>query len=69
MYGKGLQGLENQRATNSFFHEQAEQGRIHGRRVTDGWAGAVMQKLLATQKWRNKRNFSDFFSRRIINIA
>ena len=31
-----------------------KQGRIHGRTVADGWAGAVMQKPLAIQKcdWR-----------------
>ena len=28
-----------------------EQGRIHGNPVADGWAGAVMQKLLAIQKY------------------
>ena len=27
-----------------------EQGRIHGYPVTDGWAGAIMRKLLAIQK-------------------
>ena len=27
-----------------------KQGRIHGIPVADGWAGAVMQKLLAIQK-------------------
>ena len=27
-----------------------KQGRIHGRTVADGWAGAVMQKPLAIQK-------------------
>ena len=27
-----------------------EQGRIHGNTVTDGWAGAVMRKLLGIQK-------------------
>ena len=27
-----------------------EQGRIHGRTVADGWAGAVMQNPLAIQK-------------------
>ena len=27
-----------------------EQGQIHGTSVADGWAGAIMQKLLAIQK-------------------
>ena len=27
------------------------QGRIHGNPVPDGWAGAVMQKLLGIQKY------------------
>ena len=27
-----------------------EQGRIHGNPVVDGWAGAVMRKLLGIQK-------------------
>ena len=27
-----------------------KQGRIHGKTVADGWAGAVMQKPLAIQK-------------------
>ena len=27
-----------------------KQGRIHGSPVADGWAGAVMQKLLGIQK-------------------
>ena len=27
-----------------------KQGRIHGNPVADGWAGAVMQKLLKIQK-------------------
>ena len=29
---------------------EIEQGCIHGNPVADGWAGAVMQKLLAIQK-------------------
>ena len=28
-----------------------KQGRIHGNPVADGWAGAVMQKPLAFQKY------------------
>ena len=28
-----------------------KQGRIHGNTVADSWAGAVMQKLLAIQKY------------------
>ena len=28
-----------------------KQGRIHGNTVADGWAGAVMQKPLAIQKY------------------
>ena len=30
---------------------KVEQGRIHGNTVADGWAGAVMQKPLAIQKY------------------
>ena len=29
---------------------EIKQGRIHGNPVADGWAGAVMQKLLGTKK-------------------
>ena len=32
-------------------HYLYEQGRIHGNTVADGWAGAVVQKLLAIQKY------------------
>ena len=28
-----------------------KQGRMHGKTVADGWAGAVMQKLLEIQKY------------------
>ena len=30
--------------------EDRKQGRIHGNPVADGWAGAVMRKLLGIQK-------------------
>ena len=30
--------------------KERKQGRIHGNTVADGWAGAVMQKLLGIQK-------------------
>ena len=30
--------------------QKQKQGRIHGNPVADGWAGAVMQKLLGIQK-------------------
>ena len=30
-----------------------KQGRIHGRTVADGWAGAVMQKPLERSKFNN----------------
>ena len=30
---------------------QLKQGRIHGNPVADGWAGAVMRKPLAIQKY------------------
>ena len=30
--------------------DQVKQGRIHGNPVADGWAGAVMRKLLGIQK-------------------
>ena len=29
---------------------ERKQGRIHGKTVADGWAGAVIQKTLAIQK-------------------
>ena len=28
-----------------------KQGRVHGKTVADGWAGAVMQKTLVIQKY------------------
>ena len=31
--------------------ERRKQGQIHGRTVADGWAGAIMQKPLAIQKY------------------
>ena len=33
------------------FEAQKEQGRIHGNKVGDSFAGAVMQKPLAIQKY------------------
>ena len=33
-----------------------QQGRIRGRTVADGWAGAVMQKPLAIQKCDGRTN-------------
>ena len=33
-----------------FERDRAKQGRIHGKTVADGWAGAVMQKPLGIQK-------------------
>ena len=34
----------------AIFARQNKQGGIHGNPVADGWAGAVMQKMLGIQK-------------------
>ena len=35
---------------------KAEQGRIHGNPVAEGWAGAVLQQLLGIQKRDRRTN-------------
>ena len=41
---------------NRNVQQQPQQGRIHGNPVADGWAGAVMLKLLAIQKCYGRRD-------------
>ena len=36
---------------NNIPHYTKTESRIHGKTVADSWAGAVMQKLLAIQKY------------------
>ena len=43
-----LQEKENYKGVFDLY--QRQQGRVHGNQVADGWAGAVMRKLLGIQK-------------------
>ena len=43
-----LQDKENYKGVFDLY--QRQQGRVHGNPVADGWAGAIMQKLLGIQK-------------------
>ena len=43
--------LEKNKVTEKKAKGKIKQGRIHGNPVADGWAGAVMPKPLAIQKY------------------
>ena len=48
--GPHLKNLQEDLTLKIYKRTSLKQSRIHGNTVADGWAGAVMQKLLGIQK-------------------
>ena len=50
-YANQIDSLPSQSFRQFNLHSRLKQDQIHGRTVVDGWAGAIMQKPPAIQKY------------------